>query len=94
MAGVTVGNDQGWGGFPSEVLFNFNQSAGSRGILHTDWPGSPAPAERIACITDGTSNTLFFGERTTKTHHPTTAGFSRGTFWADSFNLYDLSYAH
>ncbi len=94
MAGVTIGNDQGWGGYPSEVLFNFNQGPGSRGILHTDWPGSPAPAERIACITDGTSNTLFVGERTTKTHHPTTAGFSRGSFWADSFNLYDLSYAH
>jgi prepilin-type N-terminal cleavage/methylation domain-containing protein len=94
MAGVTVGNDQGWGGYPSEVLFNFGQSSGSRGMLHTDWAGSPAPAERMACITDGTSNTLFFGERTTKTHHPTPAGFSRGAFWADSFNLYDLSYAH
>jgi len=94
MGGITVGNDQGWGGYPSEVLFNYGQSAGSRGILHTDWPGSPAGAERIACITDGTSNTLFFGERTTKTHHPTTAGYSRGAFWADSFNLYDISYAH
>lgn len=88
MGGITVGNDQGWGGFPSEVLFNFNQSSGSRGMLHTDWPGSPAPAERIACITDGTSNTLFFGERSTKTR------FGRGAFWADSFNLYDISYAH
>jgi hypothetical protein len=76
------------------VLFNFGQNAGSRGMLHTDWVGSPAPAERIACITDGTSNTLFIGERTTKTRHPSPAGFSRGTFWANSFNLYDLSYAH
>jgi len=94
MAGVTVGNDQGWGGYPTEVIFNFGQSSGSRGMLHTDWPGSPSPAERIACITDGTSNTLFFGERTTRTHHPSATGTSRGTFWADSFNLYDLSYAH
>lgn len=75
MAGVTVGNDQGWGGFPSEVLFNFGQNAGSRGMLHTDWVGSPT-AKHIACITDGTSNTLFIGERTTKTRHPSPAGFS------------------
>ena len=38
--------------------------------------------ERIATITDGLSNTLFVGERHTKTH------FTRGPFWADSFNLY------
>jgi prepilin-type N-terminal cleavage/methylation domain-containing protein/prepilin-type processing-associated H-X9-DG protein len=87
MAGVSNDNNLGWGGFPSEVLSNFSKGPGSRGILHTDWPGSPAPAERIACITDGTSNTLFFGERSTRTH------VSRATFWADSFNLYDLSYA-
>jgi hypothetical protein len=98
MAGVSLDNNNGWGGYPSEVLTNFNASgpgagAGSRGILHTDWPGSPSPAERIACITDGTSNTVIFGERSTRTHNPTTGGFSRAPFWADCFNLYDLSYA-
>ena len=93
MSGVS--NDpsgfNGWSGFPSEVMFNFNlnQGPGSRGILHTDWPGSPAGPERIACITDGTSNTIIFGEYTTKTHNPTPSGFSRAAFWADSFNLYD-----
>src|SRR5262249_34292686 len=40
---------------------------------------------RIANITDGTSNTLVVGERTTRTRP------ARGTFWADSFNLYSLS---
>jgi prepilin-type N-terminal cleavage/methylation domain-containing protein len=93
MAGVSNDNNNGWGGYPSEVLTNFNLGPGSRGILHTDWPGSPAPAERIACITDGTSNTLIYGERSTRSHNPTPAGFSRAAFWADSFNLYDLSYA-
>jgi len=93
MAGVSNDNNYGWGGYPSEVLTNFALGPGSRGILHTDWPGSPAPAERIACITDGTSNTVMYGERSSRTHNPTTAGFSRATFWADSFNLYDLSYA-
>jgi prepilin-type N-terminal cleavage/methylation domain-containing protein len=36
-------------------------------------------------ISDGTSNTVFVGERHTKT----TQG--RGPFWADSFNLYTMS---
>jgi len=93
MAGVSNNQNYGWGGYPTEVLTNFALGPGSRGILHTDWAGSPSPAERIACITDGTSNTLFFGERSSITHNPTPAGFSRATFWADSFNLYDLSYA-
>jgi prepilin-type N-terminal cleavage/methylation domain-containing protein/prepilin-type processing-associated H-X9-DG protein len=87
MAGVSNDNNLGWAGYPSEVLSNYALGPGSRGMLHTDWPGSPSPAERIACITDGTSNTLFFGERSTRTHQ------TRATFWADSFNLYDLSYA-
>jgi prepilin-type N-terminal cleavage/methylation domain-containing protein len=87
MSGVsTTGFDQ-WAGFPSEVLVNTQREAGARGMLHTDWQGGPA-AERIANITDGTSNTLLVGERSTRT----TA--TRGTFWADSFNLYDLSGAY
>jgi prepilin-type processing-associated H-X9-DG protein len=50
-----------------------------------DW--NALTAERIYSITDGTSNTLIVGERETRT---TT---NRGTFWADSFNLYSLSSA-
>ena len=41
--------------------------------------------EAIADIRDGTSTTLAVGERSTRTHQ------TRGTFWADSFNLYSLS---
>jgi prepilin-type processing-associated H-X9-DG protein len=63
------------------------QGAGLRGMLHTDWTGGVAP-ERIANITDGTSNTLLAGERSTRTT------LNRGTFWADSFNLYSLSGAY
>jgi len=93
MSGVSNDNNNTWAGYPSEVLTNLALNAGSRGMLHTDWFGGPATAERFANITDGTSNTLFYGERTTKTHHPSTAGRSRGTFWGDGFNLYCLSAA-
>ena len=56
-------------------------------MLHTDWtPGGPGP-ENFASITDGTSNTIWSRERP-PTH------ISRGTYWADSFNLYNLSGAY
>jgi prepilin-type N-terminal cleavage/methylation domain-containing protein len=94
MSGVSNDNNNTWAGYPWEVLTNLALNAGSRGILHTDWQGGPATAERIANITDGTSNTLMYGERTTKTHHPDPGtSRSRGTFWGDSFNLYCLSAA-
>src|SRR5262245_1689513 len=83
MSGVSNDNNNTWAGYPSEVITNMQLNAGSRGILHTDFVGNVNP-ERIANITDGTSNTLFYGERTTKTHHPTSSSpqVSRGTFWA------------
>jgi len=87
MSGVSsTGFDQ-WAGYPSEVLVNMQTNPGLRGILHTDWPSGVTP-ERIATITDGTSNTLLFGERSTRTT------LNRGTFWADAFNLYSLSGAY
>ncbi len=93
MSGVSNDNNNTWAGYPSEVITNMQLNAGSRGILHTDFVGNVNP-ERIANITDGTSNTLIYGERTTKTHHPSASSTkSRGTFWADSFNLYCLSAA-
>jgi prepilin-type N-terminal cleavage/methylation domain-containing protein len=84
MSGVSATGFHQWAGFPSEVVVNNKLGPGLRGILHTDGDGGLTP-ERIANITDGTSNTLVVGERTTRTH------ISRGTFWADSFNLYSLS---
>ena len=92
MSGASFNADNVWAGYPSEVLYNLTQNPGIRGILHTDWQTGCKP-ERFATVTDGTSNTLMFGERSTSTHHPTTAGFSRGAFWANSFNLYCLSAA-
>jgi prepilin-type N-terminal cleavage/methylation domain-containing protein len=87
MSGVSATGFDQWAGFPSEVLVNQARGPGLRGVLHTDWPGGPSP-ERINSITDGSSNTLVVGERTTRTR------IARGTFWADSFNLYSLSGAY
>jgi prepilin-type N-terminal cleavage/methylation domain-containing protein len=71
-----------------------------RGALHTvtDFKVAPPPAdpsfrptpykvERIASITDGTSNTLMVGEYTTVAHR------SRTTFWAYSYTSYNQSSA-
>jgi prepilin-type N-terminal cleavage/methylation domain-containing protein len=52
-----------------------------RGAFHGDVASGMAP-ERLSSITDGTSNTIFIGERHTTTRP------GRGVFWADSFNLY------
>ncbi len=87
MGGVSATGFDQWAGFPTEVLVNMQQGPGLRGMLHTDWQGGVAP-ERMANITDGTSNTLLVGERSTRTH------LTRGTFWADSFNLYSVSGAY
>ena len=64
-----------------------SRAAGRLVLLHTDWTAGVSP-ERMATITDGTSNTLLAGERSTRTT------LNRGTFWADSFNLYSLSGAY
>jgi len=87
MSGVSNDDNNTWAGYPSEVTTNLGLNPGTRGILYTDWVGGPLP-ERLANVIDGTSNTLFVGERSTKTHN------TRATFWADSFNLYNLSGAH
>jgi prepilin-type N-terminal cleavage/methylation domain-containing protein/prepilin-type processing-associated H-X9-DG protein len=76
-----------WAGYPNERTDLIATPPGTklRGLLHgvDDW--NALPAERMANIGDGTSNSLMVGERTTVT---TT---NRTTFWADSFNLYSLS---
>jgi len=58
-----------------------------RGVLHpvTAFGGAGATPERIASITDGTSNTLMVGEYVTRTHP------SRRTFWAFSYTSYNES---
>jgi type II secretory pathway pseudopilin PulG len=87
--GVNGGSPPDWGGYPNEVTYLIQHLVGpsARGVLHgvDDW--NNLSNERMLSITDGTSNTLMVGERSTTT---TT---SRGTFWANSFNLYSLSSA-
>jgi prepilin-type N-terminal cleavage/methylation domain-containing protein/prepilin-type processing-associated H-X9-DG protein len=69
----------------SEIPQALKAHPAGRGAFHGDGPVSTLGPERMTNITDGTSNTIFVGERHTRTH------FSRGPFWADSFNLYTLS---
>src|SRR5262249_35068140 len=76
------------GGHPNEVASILSAPPGvsTRGPLHDvdEWNTSVG-CERLLNIRDGTSNTLAVGERATRTV------VNRGTFWANSFNLYSLS---
>ena len=68
-------------GFDTEVETALSVHPEGRGAFHGDGNSGLKP-ERFATITDGVSNTLFIGERNTISHP------ERGSFWADSFNLY------
>jgi prepilin-type N-terminal cleavage/methylation domain-containing protein/prepilin-type processing-associated H-X9-DG protein len=83
-SGVSCTGFDQWAGYEDEVTVLRNRCPDARGVLHTDGDGGLRP-ERIADLIDGTSSTYMFGERMTRTT------LSRGTFWADSFNLYNLS---
>jgi len=72
-----------YGGYFDEVQTCQAAHPYSRGAFHGDGQSGLLP-EKIANISDGTSNTIFVGERHTKTH------ITRGPFWADSFNLYSM----
>jgi type II secretory pathway pseudopilin PulG len=82
MTGIgNTSNTNTYGGYWDEVRSALSAHPTGRGAFHGDGYSGLQP-ERLAGIVDGTSNTLFVGERHTITH-PT-----RGPFWADSFNLY------
>jgi prepilin-type N-terminal cleavage/methylation domain-containing protein/prepilin-type processing-associated H-X9-DG protein len=85
MSGVSCTGFDQWAGYPSEQAVLLGKCPGNRGAFHTDGPATGLKPDRITSITDGTSNTLMVGERSTRSHN------RRGTFWADSFNLYSLS---
>jgi prepilin-type N-terminal cleavage/methylation domain-containing protein/prepilin-type processing-associated H-X9-DG protein len=70
-----------YGGYWNEVQTAQKANPNGRGAFHGDGMSGLQP-ERMTSVTDGTSNTIFVGEHHTKTH------FTRGPFWADSFNLY------
>jgi prepilin-type N-terminal cleavage/methylation domain-containing protein/prepilin-type processing-associated H-X9-DG protein len=72
-----------YAGYWDEVQVAMKVFPSGRGPFHGDGYSGLSP-ERIANIKDGTSNTLFVGER----HTLTTWG--RGPFWANSFNLYSM----
>jgi len=86
MSGISWNQADMWSGYPTEANANMVNRPSGRGVLHTDGANNLGP-EKMATIRDGTANTLMVGERTTRTH-PT-----RGSFWADAFNLYSLSAA-
>ena len=72
-----------YGGYDTEASAAYAAFPQAKGAFHADGLSGLAP-ETLQSISDGTSNTLFVGERHTKTH------VTRGPFWADSFNLYTL----
>jgi prepilin-type N-terminal cleavage/methylation domain-containing protein/prepilin-type processing-associated H-X9-DG protein len=88
MSGIGIGPGGGnttncYAGFYNEVQDAKAAHPGGRGAFHGDGASGMKP-EKIASVTDGLSNTIFVGERHTKTH------FTRGPFWADTFNLYSM----
>jgi prepilin-type N-terminal cleavage/methylation domain-containing protein/prepilin-type processing-associated H-X9-DG protein len=76
-----TGSTDTFGGYYNEVQIAQTVHPQGMGAFHGDGASGLSPT-RVANIQDGTSSTLFIGERHTKTH------FTRGPFWADSFNLY------
>jgi prepilin-type N-terminal cleavage/methylation domain-containing protein/prepilin-type processing-associated H-X9-DG protein len=87
MTGVGDGMVGDYAGGHAEVQAARKLYPGLQGAFHGDGASGMRP-ERIANITDGLSNTIFVGERHTRTH------FTRGPFWADTFNLYTLGAAY
>jgi prepilin-type N-terminal cleavage/methylation domain-containing protein/prepilin-type processing-associated H-X9-DG protein len=72
-----------FGGYWDEVQTARRAHPAGMGAFHGDGYSGLKPS-RLADITDGTSTTIFVGERHTATH------VTRGPFWGDSFNLYTL----
>jgi prepilin-type N-terminal cleavage/methylation domain-containing protein/prepilin-type processing-associated H-X9-DG protein len=88
MSGVgNTSTTNTYAGYWDEVQDAQNAHPSGKGAFHGDGYSGLTP-ERMTSITDGTSNTIFVGERHTRTH-PT-----RGPFWADSFNLYTAGAAY
>ena len=56
-----------------------------KGVLHSVWVARGLGQERMASVTDGTSNTLMVGEMSTRTNN------RRGTFWAYTYTSYNQS---
>jgi prepilin-type N-terminal cleavage/methylation domain-containing protein/prepilin-type processing-associated H-X9-DG protein len=78
------GSNENWDD-ASQVPALMAHFPGDRGVMHATDPLISGGPERIASITDGTSNTLMFGEYATIN----TPG--RRTFWAYAYTSYNQS---
>jgi prepilin-type N-terminal cleavage/methylation domain-containing protein len=80
---INPDNTNTFAGYDTEVASVMKKyGLGGMGAFHGDVASGLAPS-RLTDVKDGTSNTVFAGERLTSTH------FTRGPFWGDSFNLYN-----
>jgi prepilin-type N-terminal cleavage/methylation domain-containing protein/prepilin-type processing-associated H-X9-DG protein len=78
------GSNENWDD-ATQVGWLIRGYAADRGIMHATNASVGANAERMANITDGTSNTLMIGEYVTKTI------LNRRTFWAYAYTSYNES---
>jgi prepilin-type processing-associated H-X9-DG protein len=78
------GNNENWDD-ATQMPALMSHFPGDRGVMHSTALGVSGQAERIASITDGTSNTLAVGEYSTRSH------ISRRTFWAYAYTSYNES---
>jgi prepilin-type N-terminal cleavage/methylation domain-containing protein/prepilin-type processing-associated H-X9-DG protein len=78
------GGDANWDDANLQLEFLMGWRAGYRGVMHACKAGF-VPQEKIAQITDGTSNTIMVGEYATAT------SLERRTFWAYAYTSYNES---
>jgi prepilin-type N-terminal cleavage/methylation domain-containing protein/prepilin-type processing-associated H-X9-DG protein len=78
------GKNENWDD-PTQIGWLLQNYPGDRGVIHSTNPSVGAGPERIANITDGTSNTLMIGEYATRTE------LDRRTFWAYAYTSYNES---
>jgi prepilin-type processing-associated H-X9-DG protein len=78
------GSNENWDD-ASQITALLAHFPGDRGVMHATDPATGGGVETINSITDGTSNTLMFGEYATKTQP------GRRTFWAYAYTSYNLS---
>ncbi len=78
------GGNENWDD-PTQVGWLLQNYGSDRGAIHATNPSAGAGPERIANITDGTSNTLMVGEYATRTE------LDRRTLWAYAYTSYNES---